>query len=128
MGYCISMKDSKFAIRKENKEKALDLLKQFVKKIGDLTWVDCSVVLESETLYEALEECRYELEEDSEGNVVDIYFVGEKIGEDHSIFNSIAPAIEDGSYIEMLGEDGCLWRWIFNDGVCKEKDAKILWE
>lgn len=35
---------------------------------------------------------------------------------------------EPGSYIEMRGEDGALWRWVFDGKTCKEITAKITWD
>ena len=54
-----------------------------------------------------------------------IYFEGEKYGDDDLIFNAIAPYVEDGSYIQMNGEDGAIWRWVFENGKCVEKQATI---
>ena len=127
MGYCINMTQSDFTILNGNKDKALKLLKGYAKKHKNISWVGSDVLINSNTLIEALEECRYEAEEDNEGNIVDISFTGNKLGEDEFIFNAIAPAVEDNSYIEMHGEDGCIWRWVFKGGQCKEVNGKIDW-
>jgi len=127
MGYCMNMRESNFTILKENKTKALKLLKKHVSGCERLSWVDCKTIIEAKTLHDALDECRYEIEEDNNGNVSEIYFNGEKLGDDEMILNAIAPAVSDGSYIEMLGEDGSLWRWVFNNGKCKEICPKINW-
>ena len=43
------------------------------------------------------------------------------------MFQSIAPYVQDGSYIWMIGEDGSQWRWVFQSGVCREVNAKVEW-
>lgn len=55
-----------------------------------------------------------------------ISFEGEnQDGTEHEMFNAIAPFVEPGSYIEMQGEDGAIWRWVFQDDTCIEKAAEI---
>lgn len=39
-----------------------------------------------------------------------------KIGDEDILFFSIAPCIENGSFIECRGEDGECWRWHWHDG------------
>jgi hypothetical protein len=34
----------------------------------------------------------------------------------------------NSSYIEMYGEDGDKWRWIFKNGKCEEVYPKVIWE
>ena len=62
------------------------------------------------------------------GNVTGISFHGDKMGEDYQMFQSIAPYVRSGSFIEMIGEDGEQWRWVFKDGKCREIIAKVSWE
>jgi hypothetical protein len=128
MGYYMEMREVSFEIPNENKEKALELLKTLARKNSNLSWVDSDTVLRSETLSEALDECSYDIEEDESGNVINIYFTGEKLGDDELIFDTIASTVKDGSYIEMMGEDGLIWRWVFKGGKCKEINAKIQWD
>ncbi len=51
----------------------------------------------------------------------------EYLGEERIIFNVIAPFVEEGSFIEIVGEDGETWRWVFEGGKCEEKKPKIKW-
>lgn len=122
------MNNQKFEIKNENKEKALELLKKLARKNEDLSWPDNELLLASTTLGDALLKCCYEIEEDDNGNIFGIWFIGEKLGEDYEILNAIAPAVENGSYVQMVGEDGEFWRWIFKDGECKEISPKIIWK
>jgi len=57
--------------------------------------------------------------------ITDILFEGEKIGNESSFFKAIAPFVKEGSFIEMVGEDGEKWRWVFENGQCVEKQAKF---
>ena len=72
MGYCIEMKDSKFIVKNENFQKALESLKSvFIPEnmtckdyidgieYPHFSWVRNETVLNSETLEEALQEIRY---------------------------------------------------------------------
>ena len=69
----------------------------------------------------------YDFQLDSDGNISELEFTGEKLGSDFELFQSIAPYVQDGSYIWMLGEDGSQWRWVFQSGVCREITAKVEW-
>ena len=129
MGYCIEMLDSKFKIKKEDFDKALESLKSvFVKDRMTCqdssgyhySWINTNYVLEAETLSEALEEIRYETIYDDNGNIIQVEFTGEKLGDDMIFFEALAPYVEDESYISFAGEDGYLWKYIFEKGKVKE--------
>ncbi len=136
MGYCMSQNDSKFRIKASDKDLALRAIKALMaEKKGAFCWVDTATVQRSRTLTDAMKEWRWDVEEDStdafgnkDGDIVHIAFSGEKAGDDLILFKAIAPFVESGSYIEMRGEDGAQWRWIFNDKTCVEKTAKVVWD
>lgn len=128
MGYCISLNESKFNMKKENLPAALEALKSLAKKNKNLSWVYSGDVINSETFEEAMAEFRYEVVLDENGNVTFIDFTGEKFGSDDLMFSAIAPFVESGSYIEMCGEDGEFWMWKFKDGKFKEVQAKRVYE
>jgi len=90
-------------------------------------WVRNDFITQSETLEEVMKEWAWELILDDNDNVDDIDFIGEKIGDDLILFETIAPYIEKDSYIEMYGEDGCRWRWIFDGEECKEIYPETIW-
>ena len=126
MGYCVSMYDCNFKIKKENVTKALEIIKDLVKKGEEFRWVSNKTIIEAENLKEVLEEFRYEVSEnETELEIED--FLGEKLGDEFTMFKAIAPVVEDGSYIEMHGEDGDTWRWVFENGKCTEKRPKVEW-
>ncbi len=63
-----------------------------------------------------------------EGDINNITFDGEKLGDDNAFFDAIAPLVKAGSYIEMVGEDGERWRWIFDGKEMVEKTATVSWD
>ena len=117
MGYNVTLMDSKFFIADEDKRAAFKALKEkFSFK-------------KARCLEEALEAFSYTPKVDEEDNIVDIDLWCEKLGHnDDEMFSVLAPFVKSGSYIEMLGEDGEHWRWIFENGTFEEKQAKTIWE
>lgn len=131
MGYYMEQVESNFTIKKENIQKAWDsLIKLFKiekKSILDssgyhYSWIDTKSVLDAETFKDAMDEARWSIEINPlNGDVDEINFNGEKFGGDETIIlGSIAPYVENDSYIIMQGEDGERWKWKFIDGVIKE--------
>lgn len=133
MGYCIEMTESKFTIKKENFNKALQSLKEvFVpenmtcydyidgKKYPHFSWVDTKTVLESKELGSALEEIRYAPTYNDNGDICDVEFTGEKYGDEEVFFNALAPYVESGFYLCFEGEDEDTWKWTFDDGKVKQ--------
>ena len=129
MGYCIEMTDSKFVIKKENFQKALDNFKSvFVPEnmtcidyIGHkyephFRWVDTNRALNSKTLEDVLIEIRYKPFFNANGDIVQVEFTGEKYGDEYTFFSALAPYVEDGSCLGFEGEDGLKWEWRFNQG------------
>ena len=99
MGYCMSMAQCQFSVKAVNVGKVEQPLEDF-----------CFIP-----------------ETDGKGNITDLDFTGEKLWDHDEMFKEIAPYVEDGSYIEMHGEDGSMWRWVFKNGVCHEIDPVITW-
>jgi hypothetical protein len=99
MGYYMDMTDCKFKVKAENSDKAARLLNEF----------------------------DFEPETDADGNIVNLDFVGEKLRDHEKMCRQIASCVENDSYIEMRGEDGAMWRWVFRNGECHEIEAVIRW-
>jgi len=134
MGFYMEQRDTNFAIKAENKEKALEAIINLAgeETIDDgnekhFSWVDTKGFVNATTLEEAMDEWRWEIQKDDKGNVNDICFTGEKLGDDEIVFDAIAPYVEKGSTIEMMGEDGVLWRWLFDGKKCREQTPIINW-
>ena len=102
MGYCMSMSDSTFYVPSENVGRVLALMRKQP----------------------------YGFQLDDDGNITDIEFLGEKLGDELTAFEKIAPYVRSGSFLKMHGEDDERWRWVFKDGKCREVQAtvKVTWE
>lgn len=126
MGYCMEQRSSKFYVLDE--EAALEAIKGLAVKEtmgpGHFSWVDTREFMMADTFEEAMSAWRWKTESDWKY----ILFEGEKLGDDKLLFDTIAPYVEAGSYIEMDGEDGEIWRWIFDGKTCREVTAKIVFE
>jgi hypothetical protein len=93
------------------------------------SWVISSEFVNAETLSQALRAWRWVCVRDGETNEIEgINFEGEKIGDEEALFDAIAPFVEPGSFLEMQGEDGALWRWVFDGKTCTEKTATVSWD
>lgn len=125
MGYCMNQNNAKFHIKASDKPAAFKALKELLLS-RPISWVND--VDDCKTLEALMEECRWELEVNETYDVTGINFSGEKAGDDQLIFNIIAPFVEVGSFIEMRGEDGTQWRWLFDGKTCTEKTATVSWD
>lgn len=99
MGYCMKMKAQQFFVQTEYVGRVMAKAKNWP----------------------------YRFALNDEGEITDIEFIGEKFCEDFTFFHSIASYVQDGSYVEMVGEDGTQWRWIFHNGICREVKAAVSW-
>lgn len=84
-------------------------------------------VLEADSLEAALELCGWTTQVDESGNIVSIGFIGTKYLDYRPLFVSFASFVKNGSYIEMEGESGERWRWIFYDNNVIVDDAILIW-
>lgn len=130
MGYNIQNTRSKFVIKKENYGNVVKAIHGLAGKesIEDssgkhFSWVNNDFV-DFSGIIELFAAWRWSVEENDFG-INCISFDGQKLGNDHLFFNTIAPYVENGSFIEIMGEDGCIWRWFFKDG--KMKTVKPVW-
>jgi hypothetical protein len=128
-------KDSDFGIKAEDKPRALELARGLLgqETITDasgrhFSWVNRRSMEGAASIEEMLREWRWEPVLDLDGNITDLYFEGEKLGDDLTLWQAIAPAVVKGSFLEMMGEDGALWRWKFDGTTCEEQSAKVSWE
>jgi len=127
MGYCVDLQDNNFRFKKEDSENIFKALKEFANNVKKLMWADEYSILHAEDIEECFEELRYPLIENGEFYEID-YFSGEKLGDEDKIFNSIAKYIEKDTYLEFVGEDGDVFRLVFDGEKCEYKYPKIVWE
>lgn len=78
-------------------------------------------------LKDALEAWRYEVSVLGDGSVKIEYFAGEKYGNDERLFRSIAPFVVEGATIDCRGEDGALWRFVFENGAAIEEAGYVVY-
>lgn len=148
MGYVIDLINSKFFIPAENKEAALNALFDMwlpdkdaamsggsFGPSGDVKWyswmnnsADAFRNRTIKTLEEALDEWSYHPEINSHGDIVDLWFDGEKIGDENQMFKALAPFVEPGSYLDFHGEDGELWRWYFDGETMTQQFGRVVFD
>lgn len=58
-------------------------------------------------------------------DITGINFEGEMLGEDKEMFEALVPFIEIGSFVELHGDDGCIWRWYFDGRTVTEKYCEL---
>ena len=119
MGYCVSLANYDFEIKKENIKKALDAINKCPE-------------LKIDTPYETIEDALAEeldmndIGYDKEGNINNFCWNGEKLRDQEYAFKAIAPFLVSGSFLEYSGEEGTSWRWVSKDGKFFEISPK--WE
>lgn len=137
MGYFMEQTDSNFIIKKENFKDALNNLKAVFtpdkmtcidyiqgKELPHFSWVNTDIVLDAETLEEALEEIRYNPIFNDNGDIINVKFIGEKYGDEEIFFAALAPFVEKDSYISFEGENGDKWIWCFNGKEVNKQSYK----
>jgi hypothetical protein len=128
MGYCMTLENCKFEIEKENFSNALSAIIDYASTTPRISWVGIPNLIESRNLIEALDHFRWSPSLDDDGNIDGLEFCGEKLGNDWELFTAIAPFVKKGSFIEMIGEDNAMWRWVFDGKGVREVQPIITWE
>jgi hypothetical protein len=111
--------DTSFRIKRENIPAALAAIRSMAdSNFHEMTEIDA-----------ILDACRWgEVHFASNGDIDDIRFQGEKLGDEKELFFFLAPFVEHGSYIEMVGEDDTRWRWVFWRGELREEYPRMVWD
>lgn len=129
MGYCIELRRiNDCTIKKDDIPKVVEALNKLGRSGERLSWIDTSRLATSTDIDELMYEIRWPGFVNDDGDFEIEYFSGEKYGSDEEVFKVLAPFFPDDAYIEMQGEEGELWRWIFKDGKCEEKSPTIIWD
>lgn len=129
MGYCMEQRDANFKIKSENVSKAFEACQEFIAKNSDenYRWIDNDVLKDAKTLPDFIAEWGWDVNFNADGDIDSIHFDSEKLGEEDKIFEILAPFVENKSYIEMGGEDGYIWRWVFKNGKFDEISPRMDW-
>lgn len=128
MGYNVIQIRSSFKIKANKHDKALLAIKKLTYSRHFLDYVNKNEVMICKTISGALNAWRWSACKDGNGDICDIRFIGGKLGDDKSLFEAIAPYVEDESYIEMCGKDGTRWRWYFKNKKVYEQIAKMSYD
>lgn len=114
MGYSIQQRDSEFSIRPENVAPAFEaLMEHIAEELKDAT-----------DLRQALLSFNWETDK----TYTWLWFTGDRYSEYYPlIFSLLAPFVTSGSWVEMQGQEGEIWRWEFTDGEVYEQEGIIAW-
>lgn len=133
MGYCYSVMDSSFRIQSHHYTDMMDHLIKWHNKMKatncQLKWMDhdnALTLLEQGDLIEYFGLWLYDAKIDiTTGDICDLVWGGEKIGDEYNMFEQIAPWVDDESYLNCQGEDGEMWRWYWRQGNLYQIEAEI---
>lgn len=142
MGYCMTQAESEFFISAENLDAAFvaacALNQKDEHKSGGsysggkqtakwFSWVSADYDKTCQTLVDVLGHWGWDASTDDDLNITELWFAGDKIGDERHLFEAIAPFVKDGSYVSMMGEDGCQWRWYFDGFHCQEQNGRVIY-
>lgn len=128
MSYNMRQTDSSFYMHKYHISKAVAAIQELKgKKSSGFAWVDKDFHKHSD-FKDIMSEWRYAVLFNNNGDVDEIEFLGEKFGDDRVLFDAIAPYVKEESYIQMQGEDGQIWRWVFDGEKCTEKLGTVVFD
>lgn len=142
MGYCMDLMDADFVIKRENQDKALEAVKKLADTVNEngsgssysggecksrsYAWVTTEDFVNADDVSEAISAWGWEPQTDEvTGDITTMYFVAEKKGDDEYLLDALAPYVEPGSFIQMQGEDGSIWRWFFDGQQCIEQGGEV---
>ena len=122
MGLCIYQRKSSFSISNDKVEEAASALEQ-LRVANKEHRKDVLTFSPQEKLNKNFYYWRSIFKAD--GSVIDLKFIAEKkyCGEEEDL-KAIAPFVKDGSWIEMQDEDDVKFRWIFDNGVLRERKVR----
>lgn len=128
MGYCIDVTIDNLIIPEDKVIPALNAINAMHDGTRCFAWVLEPLQGGFFHIVDAFRAWRYVAEELETGAVAVTYFRGEKQGSCKSLFEAIAPFVEDGATVSMRGEDGAMWQYLFQDGSLREREGRIVWE
>lgn len=150
MGYYISTPSTDFAIRTDNLPRFFELVSNLMsdanveenghggsyanggKTQSWYSWVSTENVRKAvadRDIVRIFEEWGYELDFINEENGESIYRLDirggdAKIGDEETFFAAIAPVVINGSFLDVRGEDGAEWRWVWENGKFYSQDVE----
>lgn len=131
MGYHMFLLHSDIFISQEKHDSALATIKSAMAAEGkreEFAFVSKQSCLLVETFVDVMRIWRWLPECDDDGNIVSLDFLGEKLGNEDFLFGVIAPFVKDGSNVQMAGEDGRVWQWLFHSGIVDVEEGVITFQ
>ena len=131
MTYCMQQRGQQFSIKPSAKEAALNAIKTSAEnraRRADATHEDRSfaeAVSKLQIFEDGLVAWNWQLMDSGDGTSW-LECLGDALRDDRLLFDDIAPFVEAGSFIEMSGEDGTLWRWYFDGKQCEEQLGHVV--
>ena len=92
-----------------------------------------STITDGKSISGVLEDLGYECSVDREGNLTGLSMKDESLTmndesfSDEGFFRALAPAVESGSYITCIPEEGTAWRWYFQNGEVIRQKGHYVW-
>lgn len=138
MGYCIGQSGGVFGIPARHVESALEAvcnanpcyprqhtIQSIQDEIEDYQFLPAISKLKKIIL----KGWGFKLNTDEDGDVVGVQWEWEKLqSETDNWMKAVAPFVPAGCFIEMVGEDGDKWRYMFDGLTVKEVHPKLVWE
>ena len=128
MGYHMSLTDQNFFIDKKHIQTIVDKVKENAEKFQGAYSQAVDDAKRVENLDDALGMGHFAPDIDEGGNINYLDFVGEKKGwGEEELFEIIAPYVQKDSFLQFSGEDGALWRYVFDGKTVREIEPEIIW-
>lgn len=122
MSYNMKQHDTQFFLDKSKLEAARYALRNAA---AACKWFNMK---NARSLENAVCQFGWNLEFDDDDNVNGIEHILVCAGDEERLFSAIAPYVKPGSYIQMTGEDGTMWRWAFDGVRCIIQKPTIVWQ
>lgn len=91
------------------------------------SWMDADYPSKLNTAIDILQSLGFDLSFDEYGNIVHMHY-DNKAGQQDLFLEVIAPYVKDGSYIIWRGEDGAIWKDIFDNGTMKTSAGRVVFD
>lgn len=126
MGYCISMINENFEI--VDVGRLAEIIDTIQLPDNHYGWATQKELDGCDTWREKFNVFGWDVD-DEHDPITSIQFIGEKLSDDEEVlFAAIAPVVTTGSFIEMMGEDGLRWRWLFSCGTVGTEYGRIVYD
>lgn len=132
MGYLMRAMAAEVHIPRARFDEALAAIKAIPPAFPDGRWsfVSGERVRAAATLDEALRAWRWVPEYDDAGNITALLFdtgddLYDKLGDDRLLLMALAPFVQPGGEIVMIGSDDEIWRWRFDGQHVHEENGHL---